>query len=145
MLNILKKLNSSGDTIVEVLVVLTVLGLAISVSYATANRSLLDARQAQESSQATEVAQAQVEALRTQASVNPAIFTPGVTFCLSATPPYKIQYPPNCTTPQLASPNSISVTYNTATAPYNFKIVVSWPDVAGQGNDTATLVYRLYQ
>ena len=42
--------NQRGDTIIEVLIVLAVLGLAIGITYATANRSILNARQAQESS-----------------------------------------------------------------------------------------------
>jgi prepilin-type N-terminal cleavage/methylation domain-containing protein len=60
----LKLLKDRGDTIVEVMIVLAVLGLAISLSYATANRSLLNTRQAQENSEATELLQNQLEALR---------------------------------------------------------------------------------
>src|SRR5271170_6288790 len=79
--------QQAGDTIVEVLVVLAVLGLAISISYATANRSILDARQAQENSQATEYVQAQIENLRAYASYGPSssdyIFKPA-SFCINS-------------------------------------------------------------
>jgi prepilin-type N-terminal cleavage/methylation domain-containing protein len=59
----LTALKQRGDTIVEVMIVLAVLGLAIGISYSTANRSLLNTRQAQEHSQATEYAQSEVEDL----------------------------------------------------------------------------------
>lgn len=67
----IKPLNSAGDTIIEVLVVLAVLGLAISISYATASRSLLAARGAQENSEATQLVQAQIEYLRNYAKNPP--------------------------------------------------------------------------
>jgi prepilin-type N-terminal cleavage/methylation domain-containing protein len=57
-------LNQAGDTIVEVLVVLAILGLALSISYATANRSLLNVRQAQEHAQALQLVQGQLEQFR---------------------------------------------------------------------------------
>lgn len=67
--------NQRGDTIVEVMIVLTVLGLAISIAFATANRSLLAARQAQENTQASVLLQAQLEKLRAMAP-RP-VFAPG--------------------------------------------------------------------
>src|SRR5437868_4001892 len=73
-----------GDTIVEVLVVLAVLGLAIGISFATANRSLLATRAAQENSQATSYLQSQVEELRylAPASSGQNIFQNGKFFCV---------------------------------------------------------------
>lgn len=65
----LKRLNQGGDTIVEVMMVLAVLGLAIGISYATANRSLLASKAAQESAQANSLLLGQLEALRALASV----------------------------------------------------------------------------
>src|SRR5579884_937422 len=58
------RLNSRGDTIVEVMIVLAILGLAISIAYSTANRSLMEARQAQENSYAAEQVLKQIEAIR---------------------------------------------------------------------------------
>ena len=59
----LLSLRQSGDTIVEVLIVLAVLGLAIGISYSTATKSLLATRQAQENTQATQLLQGQIERL----------------------------------------------------------------------------------
>lgn len=60
----IKKLTSRGDTIVEVMIVLAILGLALSICYATANRSLTNARQAQENAEASELVSSQIEQLR---------------------------------------------------------------------------------
>jgi type II secretory pathway pseudopilin PulG len=148
----LKSLNRAGDTIIEVMVVLAVLGLAISISYTTANRSLLDARQAQENAQATELLQSQIEELRTLAtSATQNIFVtspPGQLFCIE----------PNNTVglTSTVSPQSychydnlydITILY-TPTAGVTggrFNLVATWPDIQGDGNDTVTLSYRYYQ
>jgi type II secretory pathway pseudopilin PulG len=45
-----KPLNSNGDTIVEVLIVLAVLGFAFSISMATANKGLSQSRNAEDPS-----------------------------------------------------------------------------------------------
>lgn len=148
-----------GDTIVEVMIVLAVLGLAIGISYATANRSLLNARQAQESSQAAGLAQTQVENLRLlAANTDPAtsIFLPSTpsTFCvnnpLSATPIEanlaNCTYPPvtytiliyNCNKTPSVGPCA------TANGPDTFIVQATWPDVLGQGTDSVTLDYRLH-
>jgi type II secretory pathway pseudopilin PulG len=146
----LKALNSFGDTIVEVMVVLAVLGLAISISYATANRSLLDTRQAQENSEATELVQAQLEALRTLTSAkvapNPFQVAP-FSFCISTTAPYTVlPYPLNSCK---QSYYTVLTTYTSLGIPGvtggTFQVQATWADVEGQGNDTVTLLYRLYQ
>src|ERR1700683_2675070 len=91
----LTNIGFRGDTIVEVMVVLAVLGLAIGISYSTANRSLLDTDQAEENSQATEYAQGEVEDIRYLApnsASNPSnpnfanatnIFKPTTAFCIT--------------------------------------------------------------
>jgi len=148
----LKMAGQAGDTIVEVMVVLAILGLALSISYATANRSLLNTRQAQESSQATELVQSQIEALRTLTSigVTPNIFQAGPYCLVPISPPpvtgpfYSLQ-PGGCSTPPI--PYQITVTYvnNPPTQPDTFTVKAQWPDVTGQGNDTLTTIYRLHQ
>jgi type II secretory pathway pseudopilin PulG len=146
------KLDNIGDTIVEVMVVLAVLAMALSVSYATADRSLLNIRQAQENQQATELAQGQVEELRTLTSpsspVN--IFTAG-SYCLSTTAPYSKL--PSCgfnyggqSTPLVSALYTLNVSYTAISATGGtFTVTVTWPDVQGQGTDSIQLVYRLYQ
>ncbi|HEY5152731.1 MAG TPA: type II secretion system protein [Candidatus Saccharimonadales bacterium] len=147
---ILHQLNRAGDTIVEVMVVLAILGLAISISYATANRSLLNARQAQENSEATELIQSQIEALRTLTSVTdvPNIFNPALqNYCLVPTgvaPNIKYTNASGASCNMGSVPYQINITYSTAPTD-TFTVTATWPDVLGEGNDTVTTIYRLHQ
>jgi prepilin-type N-terminal cleavage/methylation domain-containing protein len=135
--------NSRGDTIVEVMLVLAILGLAISISYATANRSLLDARQAQENAQATELAQQQIESLMSLSNLgNPQNIFQAGPYCISST--YTIVTGNSCNSGTI--PYHIVVTGPPIPATGGtFTVQIIWPDVESQGNDTVTLIYRLYQ
>lgn len=64
----LSKMGENGDTIVEVMFVLAILSFAITIAYSTATRSLADAQQSQESTYAAEIAQSQVEEIRSMIS-----------------------------------------------------------------------------
>ncbi|HUY85447.1 MAG TPA: chitobiase/beta-hexosaminidase C-terminal domain-containing protein [Candidatus Dormibacteraeota bacterium] len=81
-------LNSAGDTIVEVMIVLAVLGLSFSISYATANHGLIQSRNAEEHSEALGLLDSQVELLRAAFSQNSSVssLTNGTDFCMK-TPP----------------------------------------------------------
>lgn len=146
MLKKFKSLNTRGDTIVEVMIVLAVLGLAISTAYATANRSLLDARQAQENAVATQLVQSQVEALRTMTLNSPSIFSaatwPGASpyDCVTQSPPYAVT---NSCTAGTTVKYQLSVTYTNSPTD-TFTVVASWDDIFGNGKDTVTMNYRLH-
>jgi type II secretory pathway pseudopilin PulG len=168
----LRPLRQVGDTIVEVIIVLAVLGLAISISYATANRSLQATRQAEENSQATELLQSQIEVLRSYAakpSTDPNYIyqsSPSHAFCISTGG--SVVTTPLISNTDVTAGNTISKTYtnypNYATSNdcYQGKLYhiiigydhaqtdtftarATWDDVTGQGQDTVTLVYRLHQ
>jgi type II secretory pathway pseudopilin PulG len=163
MLRKIKLLNSVGDTIVEVMIVLAVLGLSLSIAYATANRSLLNARQAQENSQATQMLQSQIEALRSLApngpSVVPAQNVFGSTpYCVkNVAGVYSVAQWSGPNTPDPACKQNlytIKVLYcqgsgdaacSGMSTDDNFIAQASWDDVLGDGRDTVTLVYRLHQ
>lgn len=139
--------NHLGDTIVEVMIVLTVLGLAISITYADANSSLLDIRQAEEHAQAIEVAQSQLEILRTLiAPGSPNIFIAGPYCLVFSGSGYTPQTGGVCSTVQ--SPYTIAIQDQSVSNPTlpsdTFIIVVTWPDVKGQGTDAVTLNYKLH-
>ena len=155
--------NSRGDTIVEVMIVLAILGMAIGIAYETANQSLLSTRQAQENSIATEIAQSQVEGLSAIGCTsddpscdptNPAntsykLFqygTAGTVFCLnSANNPVTSGSCNGLSSLSGSSQPSVSITClnHCATAPYTFEVQVQWDDVLGQGKDTVTQDYVL--
>lgn len=157
----LKLTNHKGDTIVEVMVVLAILGLALGVAYATANNSLLDVRQAEEHATATELAQSQIEELRTLLApgLPTNVFVTGP-YCLvpSASPSiYVIAPTPPIVWPGSTYPNGCQVgtypytinvsdlTAGNSTVPPNFQILIQWPDVRGQGTDSVTLNYQVPQ
>ena len=95
----LKQLTQRGDTIVEVLIALAILGSAFGISYATASKGLQAARNAEEHSQALQYINKQAELLRaaagnTDANAPTGIFKQTVPFCLLETPPSPVQVIP---------------------------------------------------
>lgn len=159
-----KALGERGDTIVEVMIVLAILSFAIIIAYSSANRSLADARQSEENSYAAELAQSQVEQIRS-AVINSndtstgsisnlnAQEMSGASFCMSAGSAI------TTTAAAFLSPNPCIPTNTTGGVPYtladtlsqpvqslpaldSFQILVTWPDALGQGEDTLTLFYQ---
>ena len=61
---VVSKLNQVGDTIVEVMLSLAVLGMIIGTAFAIANRSLNRAQQSQERTQALKLAEGQVDSVK---------------------------------------------------------------------------------
>ncbi len=149
MLNRLKLRDARGDTIVEVLIVLAVLGLAIGVSYATANSSLQTTRAAQEDSQATELLQSQLEAMRSLASTDAAnIFQSGSAFCINSAFTTVVDTSLVSPAPACVQDNlyTVNINYvNNAVTPDTFTLVATWPDIHGSVQDSETMVYRMHQ
>jgi Tfp pilus assembly protein PilV len=154
MLGNMRKLNQTGDTIVEVMIVLAVLGLAIGTSYATSSRSLLAARAAQENAEATQAVQTQIEYLKAYTNFKSSdtdhyIYQPTGLFCIS-TADGKVKpfsgsltdfsiYPADC----VNSYYHIAISYGGAPDD-NFTVTAYWDDVQGQGQDSVTMVYRTH-
>ncbi len=146
-----------GDTIVEVMIVLAVLGLSISIAYSTANKSLLEAREAQESSYAAELVASQVEQLRVLAgnsSSSPNNIYITNAFCINSsgnvttgftsnTQPITnfSAYPAGC---EFNNLYYISVVWSNSPED-TFTVQAVWNDILGQGVDTSTLVYRVHK
>jgi len=157
------KLNHLGDTIIEVLVVLAVLGSALAISYKTASHSLLITRASQESSQATELLAGEIEGLRTLTCSNVSTGTCATAAQVFNATPYCITgIPPAYTTAASCQVNqsgatcnaatdgfcyTLSIQYSTsATNPDLFTLTATWPDASGTGPaNTQTLFYRLHQ
>jgi type II secretory pathway pseudopilin PulG len=147
------------------MIVLAILSLAITTAYATANRSLVNTRQATENAEASRIAETQVERLRLMTN-NPAtlpggapnpdyIFTtlPPTMFCIDTANkkvpiannnPYTYS---NYTNPSACIQGIyyVSVTYtNTASDPDKFLVTVVWDDALGQGQDSVKIPYRIH-
>jgi len=114
--------NKRGDTIIEVLISLTILSLAMSISYATVNSSIQALYAARTTANATALLQQQVEATRITSNIDSNISTAG--FCFTGSP-LRVQ------------------TFNAATCKinnYNLKIL---EDSAGSGKYTATATWNV--
>lgn len=150
-MNKLKRLTSRGDTIIEVMVVLAVLGLALSISYATASRSLTQARQAQENTEATTLLQTQIEQLRGNYDVPSTITSKYIYtnpyFCLNNGVRTNLtgtdikdygSYPPECKFKD--DRYHVAIQYD---SPSTFTATVVWDDLSGNDQSKVTLSYRL--
>lgn len=147
---------TAGDTIIEVLVCLTVLGSGLSISYAVANRVLNGARDAQERTEAVQIAQSQLELVRhDMVSTGGNAFSGAHLFCLNddgsvvaftaiaTLPPLSSddfsQYPAACT--NIRNLFNMSVGYTSSND--NFYATVRWYRLGG-GYDQVQLAYRIH-
>jgi hypothetical protein len=139
-----RHLGEGGDTIVEVMIVLAVLGLAMSISYATANKSLLATRAAQESASANVLLQTQVEYLRSIVGSGTPMPALGASFCIdTAANAGAGGVVPNSTLPA-CNPGIYKIII-TVGSNSTYTAKATWEDVSGQlPDDSATLIYRVY-
>jgi type II secretory pathway pseudopilin PulG len=163
--------GQSGDTIVEVLIVLAVLSLAFSLSYATANRGLSQSRNAAEHSEALGILNTQVELVRTALAkqvtlpvgTTPPAGNTSLNFCMADTtnPPsiagfgaYTVPNSPAAdnaidnTPPQPVYPAACvngfyhtSIVYDTATGSYDFR--VRWDGSGRLGRQQEEFNYKI--
>lgn len=162
----LKRINA-GDTLVEVMIAMAVMGMVIAVSYKIAGRALQTAQQAEERGQAIKVSENQLERLKLLAPGygTPAtnIFNTSSAFCVSQTTNSPVNwaigdYPPNdefsdilsTTAPGKYKPECIqngrfyfSVAYD-ASQNDLFTIRTRWDRIGG-GRDEVKIVYHLHK
>jgi prepilin-type N-terminal cleavage/methylation domain-containing protein len=149
-----RALNQAGDTIVEVMVVLAVLGLAFAISYATANHGLIQSRNAEEHSQALGIVDSQVELLRSAFSQQVTIAQDGTAFCMQGTAPiagFGIGYPTAAAAADDFSkyPNSCkqnilyyeSIVYDTTNNNFDFRI--RWDGLGNLGRQQEEITYKI--
>jgi type II secretory pathway pseudopilin PulG len=142
--------NMRGDTIVEVMIVLAILGAAIGTSYAIATRSLNGARQAEEHSEALGLVQGQIESLRAVAplaktnsgSATRDIFAQTSTFCIvdaNSSDPIVASSNPSCT----KGFYKLSVSYDSARNV--FTVSAAWDSIGTSTKDNVSMVYRVHK
>ncbi len=153
--NLLK--NRTGDTIVEVLIAVTVVGLSIGLAYGVANRSLKSSRQSQERTEAVKLAEGQTEQLKAlsykDSSNDQGIFNnPNQTFCLNN----GTKTTSTVTLGDLDSDNlsdyasecvkdlyHIGVVYRGAGS-NTFDVYIRWFGIAGLDKEEVKITYRLF-
>ena len=153
-----QRLKQTGDTIIEVLIVITLLSFILGGAYVVVNRGTQEVRDAQERSEAVNIAKGQLELLRNAGSKTYQT-TAGKTFCFKGDP--AVLTPNNSinqgSLPALGSDDfskydcSISpqggVTYYMAidytNASNTYDVHVRWDKIGG-GNNETVLNYRMY-
>lgn len=147
--------NYKGDTIVEVLIAITVASSVLGVSLSTMNRNLSITRDNQERTEASKYAQGQIEALK--AIVDQGITPPAVgkSFCLSSngtTVTVLSDGNPPRTTPEAddfatygicKSADDLYHYVITHDAPKSFRVYVRWDALRGQPRHQVIMAYRI--
>lgn len=80
--------TQAGDTIIEVMIALAIVGAVIGTSYAISARSLRTGRQAQERTEALKLVESQIELLKAAAPAQKATLfsSPAGNFCVTTSP-----------------------------------------------------------
>lgn len=154
------RLNTTGDTIVEVLLAILVISMVIAGAYVSAARSLQGTRQAEERGQALKLAEGQVEQIKgnvtaAAAATNLFCFASGVATnatnpaqSISSQQPIDIdpltQYTAGCKNGVIPYNISVARTGDAANG-YLFTVYVRWFRIGGSGGkDEVRFLYRIY-
>jgi type II secretory pathway pseudopilin PulG len=142
--------NQRGDTIIEVLIAITVAASVLGIVFATSSRNLRAMRDVQERSEATRLLQGQIEALRYLYASNKTALPVGGAFCMNGTAVVPgIGTPPET----LAADNFAN--YGSCKTPdglYNYAIVgnagtykfyARWDSLTVTGRDQVIMIYKV--
>lgn len=128
-MQLIKKLNQRGDTIVEVLIAIAVISSVLGTSYAIVNRNSKSYQQVSERTEALKLAEDQLEQIRGGVSV------PTGEFCVSPSSGVKAYSDSDCT---FSSRYKVKVTKPAAV----FNVHVEWDGINGT-TDKLDLKYRI--
>ncbi|HSX36786.1 MAG TPA: type II secretion system protein [Patescibacteria group bacterium] len=148
----LKRLSRDkrGDTIVEVLIALAILGLAFSISFATANRSLTVARNAEEHSEALQYLDSQVELARVDAGDTSLYAGNQCMDTVANDVNYGKPVPTTSVICKINSLYNLSYTYSQAKDSNNipqdiFTFTVAWEGVGSLGAQQEQISYKIHK
>lgn len=146
MLKFLPALKSeAGDTIVEVMIVVAILGLAFSSSYAIANTSVIKTRNSQEHSEALQYLNSQVELLRNASpDAVTAVKTLGQ-FCMNITTGLPVLLPNGACAQGTDGRYRLSIDYDPASGQDRYTLRAGWTGISNLGTQQETVSYKLHQ
>ena len=138
--------SQRGDTLVEVLIAITVVSMVLVTAYATTTRSVNSMQDTQEHSEALQLAQTQLEYLHNVSKPNRP--TSGGCFdhtgtkasALSAGCLVDAGDNPTTTQPQFTI--QIFNTYNAVTKLTIYSVQITWPSISNGVNNNVTLYYQ---
>jgi len=136
-----KHISQTGDTIVEVLIAITIVSMVLGGAFVSSNRSLKSTRQAHEHAVALKLAESQLEQIKNVAGV----FTAD-NFCLAGG---AVTTPPPPTACTINNGIDYKININRSETPLGsdhhvFTVQVTWENIHGNAaGDQVTLVYGL--
>ena len=146
-----------GDTIVEVLFALAVLGAVLGSAYVVVSRNVITNRASQERLQAVKVAESQFEKLKIKVASDDTMYD-RTGFCLSNANNVVLNTVPECRMDAAGDATTDHPQYRVtisrhAYLPFGgnpragtrFKINVTWMNVRGTGDDTLDYFYEAYR
>lgn len=141
------QMNSRGDTIVEVMIALSLLAFALTTSYSTVTRSLQTARNAQEHSEALQFLDSQVELARADAA-DTTLYSSFGNFCMTPAATRVAIIDPACTT-GVEGFYKMRNTYTPSTAfgitQDIFTFTVTWPGAGQLGQQYEEISYKIHK
>ncbi len=134
----MQRLGDVGDTIVEVLIVIAVVGLILAGAFVSSNRSTQVTRTAQERGEALKVAETQLERIKiAKATGAPTLATSG-TFCFDISGAYFAST--TCSISPLGLEYRATVT---AVSLNRYSVRVEWDALAGASTNKVQLDYNV--
>ena len=143
--------NQSGDTIVEVLIAITVMAFIVAGAYVATNTSLLNERRSGEQSVALQLIQAQLEDVKTLIANSVAMPPIGTNFCISTN--NTVQSPTSDTSPLPACVLDPSGNQTTVVPNYRIDLVqqpagqftatANWDRLNGGQEQGVSLTYKI--
>lgn len=146
----LRRLGEAGDTLVEVLMAIAVLGLALAGAFVTTNHSLLATRGSQERENGMKLVESQLEQVKNLALTNPnAVFGTGVpaSFCVNSSGAVVASTNAGCAMNASGVATTVEPVYHLSITQDDntFTIVNRWTDVSGRQQDSVQMAYRVYK
>lgn len=138
---------SRGDTIVEVLIAITVVSFVLGGAYVTANHSYRNMRQAQERGEALKYVQEQLERLKAIAP-DPSsyfdVFSTSSPFCITSSNTKGVVGSAACNTgTNPNAPYAMSIFRVASGSGYSFTVTATWPEFGGNVNDVVSILYKV--
>lgn len=147
-----KRLTERGDTIVEVLIAISVMSLLIGGAFVLTNRSLQGTRAAQERLNALKLVESQLEQIKNFAAdptTSDLIFgsaTPA-SFCINSSGAVRLSSDSTCKMGISGNPTTTEPIFNLSVSRSGntFTVVNSWNNSRGSGQDNVEMKYKVYE